>query len=211
MEKIKDLVKRKSTWIVVVIFVIAMVSVYSIGSNNAKVVLNDKKMTIVELEDSIQAKQKEFNAVESQVKEINNELSEKQTEIKEGLSAINTLEINRNEASDLIDEIEGKKDEIANLDSQIQQLQGGIKEAKGKAVELPAGKFIVGKDIPENRYKVLPIGRGSNFAVFDENASVIDNTIISSSKGHGVPEYIVYLIDGYIIDAQSPFKYVPVE
>ncbi|HEO8419791.1 TPA: hypothetical protein VBX77_001763 [Yersinia enterocolitica] len=190
---------------------IAVVSSYTIGNKNAKIVLNEKKATVTELEDHIQTKQNEFNSLDSQVKELKNELSEKQAEINEGLSAINTLEINRNEANDLIDQIESKKEDIKELDSQIQELQGGIKEAKGKHIELPAGKLIVGKDIPENRYKVLPIGSGSNFAVFDEEDSVIDNTIISSSKDHGVPEYIVYLHDGYIIDAQSPFKYVPVE
>lgn len=211
MENIKDILKRKLTWIVFIVLVIALVSAYTFGNKNAKVVLNDKKATIVELEDHIQTKQKEFNSLESQVEEINTELSTKQKEIKEGLSAINTLEINKNAAIDLIDEIESKKDEIKDLDSQIKQLQGGIKEAEGKPIELPAGTFLVGKDIPENRYKVLPIGRGSNLQIYDESGSNVVNTIVSSTEGHGVPEYIVYLSEGYIIDAQSPFKYVPVE
>lgn len=211
MEKLTDILKRKITWTVFIVLVIALVSAYAIGNKNAKVVLNDKKATIAQLEDHIQTKQKEFNSLELQVEEINNELSEKQKEIKEGLSAINTLEINRNEASDLINEIESKKDEIKDLDSQIKQLQEGIKEAEGKPIELAAGTFLVGKDIPENRYKVLPIGRGSNLQIYDDSGSNVVNTIVSSTDGHGVPEYIVYLEEGYIIDAQSPFKYVPVE
>ena len=114
------------------------------------------------------------------------------------------LSASKGQITTIESDINAKKDELASLEN-------AIKVKKEEPVQLPAGQLVVGKDIQPGRYKVLPVGRGANFFVYDSNGNTIVNTIIYSNSDLGVSEYVTMLLDGYVIDAHSPFKYVPVE
>jgi hypothetical protein len=56
---------------------------------------------------------------------------------------------------------------IQSKNAQIASLDQAIKVKQEAPVQLPAGQFLVGKDIKAGRYKVVvAVGRGSNFRFF---------------------------------------------
>ncbi|PKH10156.1 hypothetical protein CXF70_11425 [Planomicrobium sp. MB-3u-38] len=84
-----------------------------------------------------------------------------------------------------------------------------IKEKDEEPIQLSAGTFIVGQDVPPGRYKAEPVGRGSNFQTYDDSGSIDVNTILGGTYGEA--EYIFYVFDGYIIENHSTATLTPVE
>nr|WP_263326945.1 hypothetical protein [Neobacillus sp. Marseille-Q6967] len=215
----------KKVAIVAVAVIIFVSSGYGIGLNSAKTEINGEKLKYEEVVKEIEDAKKDIDTYEAKVKEIqskiksvNNEYAQRKTEFDEALKIFEQKDTIAAEVTKLSGEVESKKGEIATLDTSIQSkkneiasLDQVIKEKKEAPIQLPAGQFVVGKDIPAGRYKVLPVGRGANFFVYDSNGNNVVNTIIYSNSDFGVSEYITLLSDGYIIDAHSSFKYVPVE
>lgn len=203
-----------------VLFVLLLVS-YGLGSTFAKIDLADEKVTYDELQEKISdARAEEKEAVQDIRTNISAEeekLKDKQSEVKEALAAVANKDRVEEETKKLQGTIDTKKAQISELDGKIAEktnelksLEGKVFEAKGAPIQLPAGMLSVGKDIQPGRYKVVPVGRGSNFFVYDSSGSNLVNIIISSVTDHGVPEYVTYLNEGYIIEANAPFKYIPV-
>lgn len=214
----------------VVIFVLAIS--YNLGSINAKTELDGEKLNYEEVAKEIQKAEgylkdfdNELENAESKLKEtksnldsVDREYSKRKSEYDEAKKIAEQKDAVLNEITTLNGQLETKKNEIGTLDTTIQakkdelaKIENAIVVKNEEPVQLPAGTLIVGKDIKSGRYKVLPVGRGSNFKVYDSTGSNIYNTIVSSTPGHGVPEYVVFLGDGNIIEANSPFKYVSVE
>ncbi|MFE8697932.1 hypothetical protein ACFYKT_16445 [Cytobacillus sp. FJAT-53684] len=213
------------------LLIVAMIF-YSIGEKSASTELSNEKVKYNELMNTINKKQNELSTLEKKKDDLNSEIKAKTkenttiaSEVKENKTAfdeamkiienkiaaleeIKTLEnrasAKKTEINNLSNDIESKKSELASVSGQIKEKQGAPKK-------LSAGTFIVGKDIPAGRYKVTPVGRGSNFAVYDSTGNIIENTIISSIPDHGVPEFIVYLDEVNIIKNHSPFLFTPIE
>ncbi|KIO60192.1 Phosphoserine phosphatase [Caldibacillus thermoamylovorans] len=201
----------KKKWFIIVSAILILLIGWGLGESNAKETLDGKKVHYDKLVKKIKDKEKELDSIIDERDNILKEVDEN----KDLIEAANNYKENK---QNLDQEISSKTEEVKQLDSQItskqselNSLTGKIQETGDAPKELPAGTFVVGKDIPAGRYKVLPVGRGSNFVVYDENGNNVVNTIVSSVEGHGVPEYITYLFDNYIIEASSPFQYVPVK
>jgi predicted RNase H-like nuclease (RuvC/YqgF family) len=205
---------------------------YSIGSSATKTELNGEMVNYEELakevekaegylkdfDEEIDTARLEIKEVKSDLDSVNREYTKRKSEYDEAKIIAEQKDTVLNEITTLNSQMDGKKNELATLDTTIQtkkdelaKLESAIIVKNEEPVQLPAGTLIVGKDIKVGRYKVLPVGRGSNFKVYDSTGSNLYNTIISSTPDHGVPEYVVFLGDGNIIEANSPFKYVPVE
>lgn len=200
-----------------VVFLLLIIS-FSIGSSSAKTDLDGKKVTYDDLVVKIKEKKSKLNKTENKFSDTKAKLEDITQEYKAANAVINNKTENENKVKELDEQISSKSSQISSLDStintkknELSSLESAIKVKKEAPVELPAGQFIVGKDISPGRYKVLPIGRGANFMVYDSSGNNVVNTIIYSSSDLGVSEYVTLLSDGYIIDAHSPFKYVPVE
>lgn len=219
----KTLIKKS---IIPAVAVIVFLSVgYGIGTSNAKTELNGEKRKFEEVAKEVKSAKEALKVYEDQAKQVhveivtlNSDYSKRKAEFDEALKASQQKNALTDESAKLSSEIETKKSEIANLDTTIQtkknevaSLEQVIKEKKEAPIELPAGTFIVGKDLQPGRYKVVPVGRGSNFKVYNSGGTNLYSEIISSVPNHGVPEYIVFLSANDIIEARSPFKYVPVE
>ena len=76
---------------------------------------------------------------------------------------------------------------------------------------LSSGQYIVGQDIPADRYRATNIGEGSNFFVYDENGEAIVNIILGDSSTGGSGDYVFFCDDGNIIQTEAQVKLIPVE
>ncbi len=205
--------------------VILIVSGYGIGSSAAGTKIDGEKVKYDALVKKIEASEEKLEENEKEIKRKQDAIKASKEEFAKVIGDItkerDNLALGRelfNKTVDLESEItesqgklDGIKTEVVSAQSQLDSIQSAIKVKNEEPIQLPAGQLVVGKDIKAGRYKILPVGRGSNFALYDSSGSSIAHTIISSTAGHGVPEYVTLLSDGYIIDANSPFKYVPVE
>ncbi|KAB2335047.1 hypothetical protein [Bacillus mesophilum] len=198
--------------------IVIFIAGFGFGENSASVKVNEQKLNYDELSDEITSGQITLKKTEDKIVELEKELIEvtgevtkKETLIKEASDYESNRTVLQDEANKLGEDITSKKAEVKTLETQLASISGQIKEKEAAPIDLPAGTLIVGQDIPADRYKVTPIGRGSNFKVYDSAGNIVDNTIISSIEGHGVTEYLVYLIDGYILENSSPFKFTPIE
>jgi hypothetical protein len=223
IESKKGLLKKV---IIPAVAIILFSTGYGLGSSGAKTEINGEKVKYEEVTKEIKSAKEDLKTYQAKVVEIQTKIKSVQTEYAENKTEFDTakkiadqkatitgqlasvesdLEAKKKESSTLDGEIKSKKKELAKVES-------AIIEKDEAPVKLPAGQFLVGKDIPEGRYKVLAIGRGSNFKVYDSDGSNVVNTIIySGNPDFGVSEYVTVLSEGYIIDASSAFKYVPVD
>lgn len=225
------IVKSKWTLLAVGIFFVWGIG-YGMGNKSAKTPLSDKKVTydgllaeivkkkneLSSVEDEVKVKLDESNTLDDEKKAVFKEISENQKEFDEAMEILdkkeeilNEIKTSEDQAFLRNEDLEKLKSDIAAKEKELESVNRLIKEKDEKPLELPAGQFIVGKDIPADRYKVTPIGRGSNFQTYDPDGRIDVNIILSNREGHGLNEYVTYLFDGYIIDANTPAKYQPVE
>ncbi|REB08895.1 hypothetical protein DVB69_06425 [Sporosarcina sp. BI001-red] len=87
-------------------------------------------------------------------------------------------------------------------------MEGKVQKAKGQPKMLNAGKYTVGRDLPEGRYIATPIGRGSNFIVYSSGGSLDVNTILGS---YGEASYTFFADEGSSIETESQVKLTPIE
>ncbi|NMM93950.1 hypothetical protein [Bifidobacterium oedipodis] len=93
-----------------------------------------------------------------------------------------------------------------DLEQELKALQGQYDQAKGEPIQLPAGEFTVGKEVPAGRYI---ISGSSNFKTFDIFGSVDINTILGDSAV-GSGDYHGQLVKGYTIKNYAPATLTPV-
>lgn len=202
--------------------------------------IESKQSELTEAEKDISTKQTELKDIEKKITSTNTKLDETKEELKskeaeynETIKVIESKKQIESEISSLNNTIGNKQSEIKTLDQTIEEKQktvleeeekikaadetlnymkGIIQEAEKARKTLPAGYFLVGKDIPADRYKITTNGtRGSNLFVYNKEGKTVVNTIISSRSGHGVSEYVVALSDGMMIEANDTFLYIPVK
>lgn len=78
------------------------------------------------------------------------------------------------------------------------------RKVQGKATDLGAGTFTVGKDIPEGVYDSTPVDGQGNFTITNESKMDLDvNEILGTSDGMGVSKVRVKLVSGEQIQLQS--------
>ena len=105
-------------------------------------------------------------------------------------------------------DLESLEGNITSKNKKLDSVNRLIKEKDDVPISLSAGMYYVGSDIPSGRYKVVPVGRGSNFFVQDENDRSIVNTILGPDREM---EYIFSVGDGGTIDTRSTVKLISIE
>jgi septal ring factor EnvC (AmiA/AmiB activator) len=209
----------------ILVFLIA----FSIGTNAASVDLGNEKATYEELVERIGKKNDELLEKENSLDEINDEITSKaeelsdiekqieknQNTIDEAMDIIENKESIQNEINDLKRKLSSSEVELSKLsahieakESELAAVTGELREKVEAPKQLSAGQFIVGKDIPSGRYKAVPVGQGSNLFVYGLDGMSVVNTILGD---HGVPEYVFFAEEGYIIETRAPAKFIPVE
>ncbi|WP_238594747.1 hypothetical protein [Caenibacillus caldisaponilyticus] len=205
---------RRIAIIVVVIIVVAILinagysSGYEAGQKNFRGKFNGKVASYNDVVQKLSDIEKEYKEKSDQLSQLQTELASKQNEYDE----LKQLEANRDTMKQ---QVESAKDDLRELKSQISEaqdklssLRGQIDKANGAPIRLEAGKFTVGDDVKPGRYKVQPIGEGSNFIVYDSTGYPKVNTILGSG---GVPSYTFEAEDGDIIQNEAPAKLTPVK
>ena len=137
--------------------------------------------------------QKEHNAYVDKMDKYSN-LAESEIATREKEAKIDEL---NGEISSLDGQIKEKQDELAKLNSDV-------KKAKGKPINLSSGRYVVGTDLPEGRYR---ISGTSNFVVYDYGDLYI-NTILGSS---GFGDYVANLTSGMDMECSAPTTFTPIE
>lgn len=82
-------------------------------------------------------------------------------------------------------------------------LTGTIKQEQAKPITLPGGNFIVGKDLPEGRYKITTTTSSMNYFVNDGEV----NIILGTESGFAEPTYTLDLYEGDKIEQGSSVTY----
>lgn len=209
--------KSKKFWLKTIGVIVLICVIYGIGSSGSKVQLEEKKVDYDELVKEIKSKEKEIKTVQGKLDDIKSEYSGMEKEFNEALEIMKNKDKIQQEINDLNKEIDGRKNEIVTLDGKIDSknkelasVSGKVKEAKGKPIILDSGQYIVGKDVPEGRYKATNIGRGSNFFVYDSSGMAVVNTILGND-GIGSGDYVFFTNEGNIIETHAQVKLIPVE
>lgn len=97
-------------------------------------------------------------------------------------------------------------DELIELHRQL--VKEIMSRPEWKEVEVPAGKWIIGEDIPEGSYSVTPVKNSSVINVYGNNSYGIPDLIyLSDGETYGK----LVLKDGMEIDISSPVIFAPVK
>jgi hypothetical protein len=220
-----SVIKKYKIIIFIAAAIIFFLVAFNIGISSAKINLEKEKVSYDELVSKISAKEKELlnineksEAKTTELASLEDKFDDRKQEFDEAIKLTENKNDIIREITSLSGELSAKKTEIETVNAEIEtkkgelaSVTGQIQEKKEAPKQLPAGQLLVGKDIPEGRYKITPIGRGSNFVVYDASGSLVTNTILSSVPDHGVSEYVTILSDGEIIDSSTPAKYTPIK
>jgi hypothetical protein len=216
VSKFARLLKNKIILVIIGLIILSSI-MYGIGNNNAKVALGKKLVTYDELNKEIKTTDKKLSNKKDEYRNtfisLDNQIAGKEKEVTAALDALKQKDSIDAQIQKLNGDLSSLNQTIQSKQSELDSLNNQIKAKNEAPVQLPAGQFLVGKDIKAGRYKVVAVGRGSNFKVFNSSGQNLVNTIIYSdnSDGLGVSEYVTVLSDGDMIDASSAFKYIPVQ
>lgn len=95
------------------------------------------------------------------------------------------------------------KEKISEKEDLLDSLTTKIIYAKSEPITLSPGQYIIGDDVPVNRYRVESIGEGSNFTVNSIDGDLKVNTILGVD---GVNSYTFFGEDGDILETQADVK-----
>ncbi len=145
----------------------------------------------------------------------NHIIAEKHSQVTRLNQQVEDLSDQKKEAQDTITKASRIKKSISSLKNQQKDLQTKVDalnqtydKQKGQPIQLPAGQFTVGKEVPAGRYIIKGT---SNFATFTALGETDINTILGNEDGIGDGDYHGYLAKGETIDNSSPATLIPVE
>lgn len=218
--------------LVIVVVILLIMSVgYSFGSSVTKTEIEGKKTTydeltqiIMDLENEIKEKEQdvvnlheEIENIEKQLETEQNKLKNKQEEVENAFALLKETDDLKAEVEDLKKEIDSHNKELETItadiedkENELKSLEETITKKKEEPIELTAGEYIVGIDIPVGRYQTTNVGSGSNFVVYSAAGSLKVNTILGDDLiGYG--DYVFFAEDGDIIESAARVKLIPVE
>lgn len=195
--------------IIVLVFI-----AYSVGNSGAEVTLEDEKVTYTELSNKIAESEEKLDKVKKDLESKEKELDAKQEKFKKVESLISQKDEIEKELSDLKTDVKEKEEEVKTFNAkkkdkekELESLEGDILEAQGKPISITAGEWIVGEDIPVDRYEA---SGSSNFVVRDSLGGLKVNTILGSG-GAGRGNYVFFAEEGDNITASAAATLTPVE
>jgi peptidoglycan hydrolase CwlO-like protein len=219
LEKTKvSKLKSKKFWLKTAGVLIILSIFYNFGASSAKVDLGKQKANYDQLVKGIKDKKGETASVNKKLENIDKQYSDKKLEFDEAMKVVNNKKSVEYEIAKLEESVKGKQGEIAKFNADIKAKQielasitGQVKEKKDAPKVLSAGQYIVGKDVPESRYKAVPNGSGSNFVVRSSGGDLKVNAILGDHGGLGVKEYVFFTENGDTIQTEASVKLIPVQ
>jgi predicted RNase H-like nuclease (RuvC/YqgF family) len=212
----KKYFKSKKTWGIVGAIIVVCIT-YNIGQSGAQVTLDKEKVKYNEITSKIKGVEIKLDNAKYDLKETKSELvaeqsklDEKKDKVAEVSALIDKSDKIKSELSEATVNLDNYNKQINSKKAELEKLTNGIKIKKEQPKVLSAGQYIVGKDIPEGRYKATNVGQGSNFFVFDADGNTVVNAILGGGiVGDG--DYVFFSLDGYLIETHAKVKLIPVE
>jgi len=206
---------------VISIYVSALISSNYSTSESQKAEINDRKVTYEQLEKEISVLKKGKESLATDISQKESDLSNLESKHKDIVAAVankdkieqqisdneSKLEDVKSDIDDANNELESVNSQISSAKDELSTVKGEIKTAKSAPKTLSAGKFTVGKDIPEGRYKVVPNGGSGNFFV---NGGQSVNIILGHGE-FGESEYVFDAYDDDEIELTTSAKFIPIE
>lgn len=181
-----------------------------IGSSGAKVTIDKKQVTIADLDKEIKSKEAELNKQKDKNKEVFDTIANKDKLVADTQKAQQNLDAKNKELSDAQGKLDKVSGDLKAKEDKLSTVTADVIKAEGEPKTLGSGEYVVGKDVPAGRYKATPVGKGSNFVVYDENGIAVVNTILGdSSIGSG--DYTFFCKNGNIIKTSAQVKLIPVK
>ncbi|WP_312068254.1 hypothetical protein [Exiguobacterium sp.] len=135
------------------------------------------------------------------------ELREKNSALKEENKDILDLVKQRDAIKEDYEKTKDKskllEEKISKKEDLLDSLTSKMIYAKSEPITLSPGQYIIGDDVPVNRYRVKSIGEGSNFTVHSSGGDLKVNTILGVD---GVNSYIFFGEDGDVLETQADVK-----
>lgn len=142
-------------------------------------------------------KQRKVNKLNAQI----DALSDKLSTAKNTIDKADKLDSSIDDLTKKQKDLTKKRDDLQN---KVNQLTQQYDQQKGQPIQLPAGKFTVGKEVPAGRYII----KGSSNFITRLGDEVDINTILGSD---GFGDYHGDLLDGESIENDAPSTLVPVQ
>lgn len=205
----------------ILIAIILVSSAYFIGTSTAKNKIKDKNYTLNELSSKLVEEKKSLDMLNKDTDSNRIDLSE----LKQGVADLQSekkdieeLIANRSIIEGEVTKIEeGKNDKQTELDTinesideknaELEKLTNIIVAKKQEPIQMPAGNFVVGTDLPAGRYKIEPNGGSGSYFVNEYKT----NIILGVGDSFQLSEYIISLKTGDKIEQGLPVKYTAVE
>ncbi len=172
---------------------------------------------ISKTEEQLTSEAEKLDALKEEADEVIKLIDDKETILADIETLKKDQETNKKVINKLEDELKAKKGEVSKLDDtitskkkEIDKLEDTIIRKGEEPIQLKAGQYIVGSDVPEGRYQVTNIGEGTNFFVYDSSGMPTVNTILGDSM-IGTGDFIFFTSDGDMIETLGPVKLIPVE
>lgn len=208
----------KRWWAIVLYVIVALIVIFSIiGSGPTQAEIDGEKVDYDELKDKVMEKENKLQDENDKLADVEEDLSDNEDEYEEAQGLVDDkddiqeeIDEKEDKLSDAKDKIDKKQDKIEDKEDELDSIKSDIKEKEDDPVELGAGEFEVGSDVPENRYKAMPVGEGSNFIVMDNLDTPKVNTILGEGS-HDESSYVFEAKEGDTIETHSSVKLQPVE
>jgi septal ring factor EnvC (AmiA/AmiB activator) len=218
-----SLIKKYKILFIIAAFIVLFLIAFNMGNSAAMVDLEKEKVSYDELVSEISNKEKDLSNLSDKLEAKKTELNTLETKFDERQTEFNEVNALVEEKSSIEYEIAALEGKVKEKQTEINSMDAGIKEKKAEFAsisgqiqekqeapkQLPAGQFIVGKDIPSGRYKAVPAGGSGNFVVYSSSGGLKVNTILGGS--YGEPEYVFYAEEGDMIELSTSAKFIPVE
>ncbi|TKD70848.1 coiled-coil domain-containing protein [Pseudalkalibacillus hwajinpoensis] len=168
-------------------------------------------------EEQQSSENEKLEKLQAEVDEVEKLIEEKDAITKENDSLQEDKDKSKKELNKLSDKVKEKKTRGSELDDtikakekELEKLEKTIIRKSEEPIELTAGQYIVGTDLPEGRYQVTNIGDGTNFFVYDSSGMPTVNTILGDGMV-GTGDYVFFTNTGDMIETLGRVKLMPVE
>ncbi|MFS7389882.1 hypothetical protein AB6884_10335 [Carnobacterium maltaromaticum] len=159
---------------------------------------------------------------------LNKDTDSKRTDLSELKQGVADLQAEKKDIEELIasrstieGEVAKKEEEKKNKQIELDTVNGSIGEKnaelekltniivakKQEPIQMPAGNFVVGTDVPAGRYKIEPNGGSGNYFVNEYKT----NIILGVGDSFQLSEYIISLKTDDKIEQGLAVKYTAVE
>lgn len=209
--------KNKIIWFSIAV-ILAFILGDNLGNTRANKLLDEEKVTYDQLRGIIYNKRAELTDIYSDIdkhkqelKEVTDEINKNKRIIDEAKEIVSKKEDIEKSISSNTSKLNKLKREVEIKEKELSKLTGQLKNTGESPVELNAGYYYFGDDLPANRYE-LKAQNGYHGNVFVKDESGRSKVAETFGKGpHAIESFVFTALPGDEIEATIPVILTPVE